>query len=120
MSPRPNFRIDGIVPIIPTPFRRDESVDFAALGPLVDFAVAGRCSAACLPAYASEFYKLSDEERIEVARQAVVVADGRIPVIGQANHHSSRLVAKAAAALVAAGVDAIASAVPRLFSPLEK
>src|SRR5260370_12623534 len=72
MSPRQPFQIDGVVPIIPSPFHSDESIDFAGFAPLVDFAVAGRCNAICLPAYASEYYKLSDDERIEVVRQAVL------------------------------------------------
>jgi len=120
MSPRQTFQIDGVVPIIPSPFHSDESIDFAGFAPLIDFAVAAGCSAICLPAYASEYYKLSDDERIEVVRQAVVVARGRIPVIGQANHPASRLVCKAARALEAAGVNAIAVAVPRLFSLSER
>lgn len=111
-----SFRIDGVVPIIPTPFQGDETIDFAALAPLVDFAIAGRCSAICLPAYASEFYKLSDEERLGVVRHAVTAAKGRIAVIGQANHASARLAAKSARAVEAAGANAVAVAVPRLFS----
>src|ERR1022692_877015 len=75
------FRIDGVVPIIPTPFQNDETIDSAAFAPLVDFAVAGRCSAICLPAYASEFYKLSDEERLEVVRHAVTAGKRFVPVL---------------------------------------
>lgn len=118
-SPRP-FQIDGIVPIIPTPFHHDETVDFASLAPLINFAVVGGCSAVCLPAYASEFYKLSDEERIEVVCQALAAARGRIPVIGQANHPSARLAARSAQSLETAGVDAVAVAVPRLFGLPER
>ncbi|MBZ5594313.1 MAG: dihydrodipicolinate synthase family protein [Acidobacteriia bacterium] len=120
MSAPRTLHIDGIVPIIPTPFQSDESIDFAGFAPLVDFAVAGGCSAICLPAYASEFYKLSEEERIGVVQHAMTAAHGRIPVIGQANHPAARLAAKAARALEAAGVDAIAVAVPRLFGLPEK
>jgi 4-hydroxy-tetrahydrodipicolinate synthase len=108
------FHIDGVVPIIPTPFHADETIDFASLQALIDFAIAANCSAICLPAYASEFYKLSDEERIAVAREAVLAAR-RVPVIGQANHAAARLAAKSARDLQAAGVDAVAVAVPRLF-----
>jgi len=110
------FHIHGVVPVIPTPFRADETIDFASLQALIDFAVAANCSAICLPAYASEFYKLSDEERLAVAREAVVAARRGIPVIGQANHAAARLAAKSARDLQAAGVDAVAVAVPRLFS----
>jgi len=114
------FQIDGVVPIVPTPFQTDESIDFDSFTPLVDFAIAAQCSAICLPAYASEFYKLSDEERVEVVSQAVRVSDGRIPVIGQANHPSARLAARTARAMETAGADAIAIAVPRLFGSSEK
>jgi dihydrodipicolinate synthase/N-acetylneuraminate lyase len=39
------FRIDGIVPILPTPFHEDESIAWEELGALVDFAVAaGACA----------------------------------------------------------------------------
>jgi dihydrodipicolinate synthase/N-acetylneuraminate lyase len=116
----PIFQIHGIVPIIPTPFQSDESIDFAGFAPLIDFAIAGGCSALCLPAYASEFYKLSDEERLQVVHQAVTAAQGRIPVIGQANYASARLAARSARAVEAAGADAVAVAVPRLFSLPER
>ena len=56
----------GVVPIIPTPFTLDEQIDENALERLVDFAVAGGVQAACLPAYASEFYKLTDEEKQKI------------------------------------------------------
>jgi 4-hydroxy-tetrahydrodipicolinate synthase len=113
------FQINGVVPIIPSPFRSDESLAVAGLDALVRFAAVAGCSAVCLPAYASEFYKLSDDERLEVVQQAVRVARGRIPVIGQVNYPAARLVVKAARELESAGVDAIASAVPRIFSSFE-
>jgi len=111
----PALRIQGIVPVIPTPFLSDERVDWEGFAPLVDFAVAGGCSAVCLPAYASEFYKLSDEERLRTVQQAAGAARGRIPVIGQANHASAALAAKAARDVEVAGADGVAVAVPRLF-----
>jgi hypothetical protein len=50
------FKIDGILPIVPTPFRSDRTVDRAAR-PLLEFAISARVCGVCLPAYASEFYK---------------------------------------------------------------
>ena len=110
------FLIDGIIPIIPTPFTADERIDWPALGDLIEFAIAGGAWGVCLPAYASEFYKLSDEERRQVAVEAVRVAQGRVPVIGQVNHPSARLAAQAAAEIQRAGASAISTAVPRLFA----
>ena len=59
ITPR-NFEIDGIIPIIPTIFDQKERIDWAALDSLLDFACGIDVCAVCLPAYASEFYKLSD------------------------------------------------------------
>src|SRR2546430_14464736 len=84
-------RIDGVIPIIPTPFRsKTEDVDIDALGRLIDFAAALDVCAICLPAYASEFYKLSEAERFQVVEQAVRAAAGRLPGMAQSNHPSAR------------------------------
>jgi 4-hydroxy-tetrahydrodipicolinate synthase len=58
--------VTGVVPVIPMPFLADEQIDQAALCRLIDFAVSCGVGAICLPAYGSEFYKLSDIERTEV------------------------------------------------------
>jgi len=110
-----DFRIDGIVPIVPTPFFADDRPDWESLRQLVDFAhAAGNC-AICLPAYASEFYKLSEDERREAVARAVEYAAGRIPVIAQVNFATPHLVAEAAAAARRNGAAAVCSAVPRLI-----
>jgi 4-hydroxy-tetrahydrodipicolinate synthase len=109
------LEVNGVVPIVPTPFLRDGSPDWISLGRLLDFAVTAGVSAVCLPAYASEFYKLTDLERRDAAIRAVGLLDGRLPVIGQVNHVSTDYVAATARDLEAAGVSAISVAVPRLF-----
>jgi 4-hydroxy-tetrahydrodipicolinate synthase len=109
------FRIDGIVPILPTPFHDDESIVWEELGALVDFAVAAGACAVCLPAYASEFYKLSEQERLDLVRSVAGHARGRLPVIAQVNSPSLRLAREWAAMARDAGASAICSAAPRLF-----
>ena len=119
VSPK-GIHIDGVIPIIPTPFNDDETIDFGSLRRLIEFArVAGAC-AVCLPAYASEFYKLSEAERGLVVEEAVAAAAGRIPVIGQVNYPSARLAMESALYAQNAGATAIAAAVPRLFSLRER
>jgi dihydrodipicolinate synthase/N-acetylneuraminate lyase len=90
-----HFRIDGIVPIIPTPFFADGRPDWESLRELIDLAHAGRNCAICLPAYASEFYKLSENERREAVARGVEYAAGRIPVIAQVNFATPHLVVEA-------------------------
>ena len=116
----PPFEIDGVVPIIPTPFLSNGDPDWNALKTLLDFAVETGISAVCLPAYASEFYKLTELERREAAIQAIGLSEGRIPVIAQLNHFSTAYVAQTARELERAGASAISVAVPRLFNLPER
>jgi dihydrodipicolinate synthase/N-acetylneuraminate lyase len=111
--------IKGIVPIVPTPFHFDESVDCLSLRGLVEFARAAGACAVCLPAYASEFYKLSETERRMVVTEAVAQSAGRIPVIGQVNYPSLHQARETAIFLQKAGVSAVAAAVPRMFGTAE-
>jgi len=109
------FLIDGIVAVVPTPFTSEEAVDWAAIGGLIDFACACGACAVCLPAYGSEFYKLSEAERLRLVSEAVEVARGRIPVVAQVNHPSALRAVEAARACEDVGAAAISTAVPRLF-----
>ncbi len=106
----------GVVPIIPTPFTENEDIDEEALRRLIDFAVTCKVEAVCLPAYASEFYKLTDEERIRVVKIAVEQSAGRIQIVAQSNHPSLKIAVKIARANIEAGADVIALAVPRIFA----
>ena len=106
----------GVVPIIPTPFLENEAIDEAALSRLIEFAVGAGLQAVCLPAYASEFYKLTDEEKLQVVKIAIDQAAGRIKIMAQSNSPSLKIAIKLAQANVAAGADIISLAVPRIFS----
>jgi dihydrodipicolinate synthase/N-acetylneuraminate lyase len=109
-------QLQGVVPIIPTPFREDEEIDEDALRRLLDFAIRSGLQAVCLPAYASEFYKLTDEEKLRVVHVAVEHAAGRIQIIGQSNHPSLKMAIRLAKKNVDAGADIISLAVPRIFN----
>jgi dihydrodipicolinate synthase/N-acetylneuraminate lyase len=109
----------GMVPVVPVPFRADESIDGEGLAALCDFAARGGAAAICLPAFASEFYKLSDEERVEVVRIAVDAVGGRLPVIAQSNHGSARHAGRLARANQEAGAAAVSVALPRAFAYTE-
>ncbi len=111
-----NKKLEGVVPIIPTPFLENEAIDEAALRKLIEFAIGLGLQAVCLPAYASEFYKLSDEEKLQVVKIAVNQAAGRIKIMGQPNSPSLKIAIRLAQANVAAGADIISLAVPRIFN----
>lgn len=111
-----SFRLQGNVPVIPTPFRDDESIDLDALASCIEFAVKCRVCAVCLPAYGSEFYKMTITERRDLIEVAVRSAAGRVAVIGQSNHPSARCAAELAARHEDLGVQFISFAIPRQFS----
>jgi 4-hydroxy-tetrahydrodipicolinate synthase len=110
------IEIRGMVPVVPVPFREDESIDPEGLAALCAFAAGQRVGALCLPAYGSEFYKLSDEERLQAVRVAVETVEGRVPVVGQSNHGSARRAAELARANEKAGASVVSVALPRGFA----
>src|SRR5215468_72322 len=116
----PKKRLEGVVPVLVTPFLEDETIDEASLRRMVDFAAELEVSAICLPAYASEFYKLSDEERLRVVKIAIEQGAGRVQVIAQSNHGSAMNALRLAQANVAAGADLISIAIPRQFAPSDE
>jgi 2-keto-3-deoxy-L-arabinonate dehydratase len=116
MNVKPVHALQGVVPIIPTPFRADESIDLDGTAACIEFAVACGVGAVCLPAYASEFYKLSERERKEVLEVAIRAATGRVAVLAQSNHPAARCAAELARAHADLGADLISFAIPRQFS----
>ena len=105
----------GIVPVLPTPFADDLSVDLESLARIVRFCADKAFPAVCLPAYASEFYKLDIGERYKVVETAVQAARGEIQVIAQSNHHSTAHAAEIAKRNQALGADMVSVAIPRMF-----
>ena len=108
--------LKGIIPVIPTPFTEDEELDLEALERLVDFAANSGAAGICLPAYASEFYKLTDPERAAVVRTAVKSAKGRVPVLAQSNDPCARTAVEIARRNAGLGADVIGFAIPRQFA----
>lgn len=111
---------DGIVPVIPTPFDSDDQIDWSAMRQLLDFASSAGVSALCLPAYASEFYKLSEHERRQMIATAAEHVDERVPLIAQANCVSAAQPAGLARFTQSAGAAAVAVAAPRQFAVAER
>lgn len=108
--------INGIVPVIPIPFDEAEEIDEMSLRRTVEWVAEQRFPAMCLPAYGSEFYKLSEGEREVVVGIALDVSGGRTPVMAQANHGSAKIAAQTAKRYERMGANIISFAVPRLFA----
>lgn len=83
------LRLNGITPVMLTPFRDDESLDEDGLRQQVEYAINSGAAALCGPGYGSEFYKLSDGERCRFARVVVDQVKKRLPVILAASSDST-------------------------------
>src|SRR4051794_3243402 len=84
-SAEPAVGLQGVVPVLPTPFRADEGIDLPGLAGGVRFASACRLAGGCLPPFPRGIFKLTEAERLGVVETALEAADGRIAVIAQAN-----------------------------------
>ncbi|RPI08753.1 MAG: dihydrodipicolinate synthase family protein [Zetaproteobacteria bacterium] len=74
------YVLDGIVPILQTPFAADGSLDLASLQRLADHVIRAGAVGAVYPAVASEAAKLSGEERRLGLEVVLAQAAGRVPI----------------------------------------
>lgn len=73
--------IDGIVPVMLTPFTREGEIDYAGLERLIDWYLAKGADALFAVCQSSEMQFLSLAERVALARFVVRRVNGRIPVV---------------------------------------
>ncbi len=71
----------GMFPIMQTPYLDNGDIDHDILRDEVNFIIKAGGHGMAWPQLASEFYVLSDKERMEAAEVIVSEADGRLPVI---------------------------------------
>lgn len=100
--------INGIVPVMLTPFTADDRIDYPALAKLIDWYLEKGVDALFAVCQSSEMQFLSLEERVELARFVVQHVNGRIPVIAS-GHISDDIEAQKAELLAMAqtGIDAL-------------
>lgn len=109
-------QLDGVIPVIPIAFDADEGIDEPSIRRTVDWVADARLAGMCLPAYGSEFYKLTEDEREQVIGIAIDANARRIPLIAQANHGSAKAAASLARRYERMGADVISFAIPRQFA----
>lgn len=77
--------LQGILPVLPTPYRDDGAVDPTAMRALVEFAIGAGVQGMVFPGFASEVEALSDDERISLMRVVVEANAGRVQLIAGAS-----------------------------------
>lgn len=71
----------GIFQILHTPFTDAGDIDYASFDTQIDYCIKAGVHGLVLPAMASEFFTLSDAERIEVVEFAARSIAGRVPMV---------------------------------------
>jgi 4-hydroxy-tetrahydrodipicolinate synthase len=104
--------INGVIPILPTPFNADESLDESGYESILGFAERAGCKTVGLPAFGSEFYKLSAGERARILKTVFELGTG-FNIIVQCNHTSPVLVKTLVEEAERMGASAVNSALPR-------
>jgi dihydrodipicolinate synthase/N-acetylneuraminate lyase len=100
-------KLRGIVPILPTIFRPDGAVDAPGFARVLRYVLRAGAHGVAFPALASEFYALSDEERLRLTEVAVHEVGGAVPVVGTATAPSPQAAVALARKVAALGVDAL-------------
>ena len=78
------YKLQGIITVLNTPFKTDDTIDFLALKRNVQEAIRAGVVGFLVPAMASEVYKLSEKERIGLVAAVLDETNGKIPVIAGA------------------------------------
>lgn len=100
--------IEGIVPVMLTPFTPDDRIDYPGLKKLIEWYLTQGVDALFAVCQSSEMQFLSLQERVELARFVVAEVNGRVPVIAS-GHISDDLAQQKEEllAMAASGIDAL-------------
>jgi 4-hydroxy-tetrahydrodipicolinate synthase len=85
--------LSGVVPVVPTIFHDDETVDLDGTVRVVDYLLDAEVDGLCLLANYSEQFALTDGERDTLARTLLEHVAGRLPVVVTTSHYSARITA---------------------------
>jgi len=94
----------GVVPILVTPFDKDNRIDEESLRRLVEFNIAGGVHGLGV-ANGSEIFKLTEAERAQVVRCVVDTVRGRVPVVISTGANGTHVTTEYSKAAEAAGAD---------------
>jgi dihydrodipicolinate synthase/N-acetylneuraminate lyase len=110
-------KLKGIISILSTPFTSDGmEVDYDDLRKIIDLLISEGVHGIALLGVASEFYKISDDERQKMIEVTIEHNAKRVPVVVNITRNSTELAVKDALNAERSGADAI-MIVPPYFMP---
>lgn len=110
----PHNPIEGVVPILVTPFHADGRIDEESLAALIDFNIGAGVHGLGV-ALGSEVFKFTEAERLGIIRSVVSAVKGRVPVIINTGATGTALAVHYARMAADAGADALMIFPPSFF-----
>jgi 4-hydroxy-tetrahydrodipicolinate synthase len=98
---------EGIIPILATPFRDDESLDLESWQRLLEFMIALGVDGVTILGVLGESNRLSDHEREALIKSAVKVVNKRMPVVVGTSHSGTQAASYLSRMAQDLGADAI-------------
>ena len=112
-------QIKGCGTALVTPFKRDQSIDEAALRRLVEFQITGGVDFLVACGTTGESVTLNDDEQARVVQITIEAAAGRVPVLAGAGGYNTRENIETTHRYERLGVDAILSVTPYYNKPTQ-
>ena len=114
-----SMSLNGVFPVLPTPFDEHGAPDEAALRRLVRYLLRCGVDGVTYPGVASEVGQLAQDERVRLTRVVLDEVAGRRPVIAGASSSDARTTVELARAAAQAGAAAVMIAAPADHAGLE-
>jgi 4-hydroxy-tetrahydrodipicolinate synthase len=112
------FKGTGVA--IVTPFKSDSSIDFAALGRVIDHVIKGGINYVVAIGTTGESVTLSREEKKAIISYVVEAVDGRVPIVYGIGGNNTQEVINAIRHADLTGVDGILSVAPYYNKPTQR
>jgi 4-hydroxy-tetrahydrodipicolinate synthase len=114
------MKFSGVIPILATPFKEDESVDLASLTKMIQFIEKSGVDGITVSGLLGESNRLIDSEKESLITTAVEATDGRLPVIATVSHTGTQGTIETAKMAKRAGASALMIAPVKLPAPNEQ
>lgn len=115
-----NNKLRGMGVALITPFKEDESVDYNALGRLVDYQIKNSIDYLVVLATTAETVTLTEDEKKQVSRYIIDRVQGRVPIVLGIGGNCTRSVVEDLKTTDLTGVDAILCVTPYYNKPSQE
>ncbi|MFZ4456808.1 MAG: 4-hydroxy-tetrahydrodipicolinate synthase [Bacteroidales bacterium] len=113
-------KLKGMGVALITPFKEDESIDFTALGKLVDFQLRNETDYLVVLGTTAETPTLTEGEKKEITKFVVNRVNGKIPVVLGVGGNCTKSVVEQLKTTDFDGIDAVLSVVPYYNKPTQE